>query len=330
MTDTKIKKAQEQFVNKHNDLIQNARFDLSSQEQKIIAYMISRIKPEDTGHEYKSFRLDDFLELTGASDSTLKGGSAKSHLKSTLKGMRDKSFWITRVDGKEVLCSWINKVVLDFSADLVLLRLDDELLPLLVGLGNRFTHYQLFYILEMTSGYSIRLYELLKSEAWKGKPALYTVDEIKRLLGVEGKYTGTNSANFYRKCIEIAVREINELTDIKVAFKKIKTGKTYTHLQFIFKEKQGIELKRVLQANEAKRGGQVHMETPTMNYAEAFPIAKLAENIEELANEEIPPKDTDCKTFAQLQAWQAKNKPHYNPLWLVHRAKELGIEGAGK
>ena len=329
MTDTKIKKAQEQIVSKHNDLIQNARFDLSAQEQKIIAYMISKIRPTDTGLEYKAFRLDDFLELTGASDSTRKGGSAKSYLKSTLKGLRDKSFWITRDDGKEILCSWLNKVVLDFSADIVLLRLDDELLPLLVGLSKRFMHYQLFYILEMTSGYSIRLYELLKSEAWKGKPALYKVDEIKRLLGVEGKYTGTNSANFYRKCIDIAVREINELTDLKVAFKKIKTGKAYTHLQFIFKEKQVKELGRVLQANEAKRGGQVYMETPTTN-DEAFPIAELAENIEELVNEETPLKDTDCKTFAQLQAWQAKYKPHYNSMWLVYRAKELGVEGVDK
>ena len=329
MTETKTKKAKEQLVSKHNNLIQNARFDLSAQEQKIIAFMISKIKPTDTGLEYKVFRLDDFLELTGANYSTLKGGSAKSYLKSTLKGLRDKSFWITRDDGREVLCSWLNKVVLDFRADMVLLRLDDELLPFLVGLGKNFMHYQLFYILEMSSGYSIRLYELLKSEAWKGKPALYQVDEIKRLLGVEGKYIGTNSANFYRKCIDIAVREINELTDLKVAFKKIKTGKAYTHLQFIFKVKQGKELEGVVQSNEAKRGGQVHIETPTTN-AEAFHIAEFVENIEELANEEIPTKDTDCKTFAQLQAWQAKYKPQYNPKWLEYRAKELGIEGVNK
>lgn len=326
MNDKQLKKAQEQIVSKRNDLIQKVRFDLSAQEQKIIAYMVSKIKPTDTALNYIPFRLSDFLELVGATGKTLAGGSAKSYLKDTLKALRDKSFYITREDGKEVLCAWIHKVILDYNEDTVLLRLDEDLMPLLIGLGKNFTKYPVFYILQMTSGYSIRLYELLKSEEWLNKPVLYKTDEIKRLLGADKqKMYGKNTGYFVRKCVDPAIKEINEFTDIKVRYKAIKAetrGNPITHLQFFIKSKQGAELDKARQANEAQRGGQIHMETPETN-AEAFPIAALADNIEDLAGTEIPLKDTECKTFAQLQAWRAKYRPHYHEGWIEKRAAEL-------
>jgi plasmid replication initiation protein len=236
--------------------------------------------------------------------------------------LSDKSFWITREDGKETLCRWIHKVVLDYDANTIILRLDEDLLPFLIGVGERFTKYELFWILKMTSGYSIRIYELLKSEEWKQTPVLYKTEELKRLLGVEGKYK--NNGDFVRKAVDIAVKEINNLTDMKVRYKKITKGRAITHLQFFVKEKDPVEKVEAIKANEQRRGGQLHMETPTVTAADAFPIVELAGNIKELSGE-IPEKDTDCKTFEQLQAWQAKHKPKYKPGWVFKRAKELGI-----
>ncbi len=46
-------------VVKSNDLIQKSRFNLSLQEQKIILYLISKVKPEDT--EEKIIRLIDSI-----------------------------------------------------------------------------------------------------------------------------------------------------------------------------------------------------------------------------------------------------------------------------
>lgn len=334
MTEKQLENANKQIVSKRNDLIQKVRFDLSAQEQKIIAYMVSKIKPTDTALNYVPFRLSDFLELGGSTEKTLAGGSAKNYLKDTLKALRDKSFYITREDGKEVLCAWIHKVMLDYNENTVMLRLDEDLMPLLIGLGKNFTKYPVFYILQMTSGYSIRLYELLKSETWLGKPVLYKADEIKRLLGADGvKSYAKDTRYFISKCVDPAIKEINELTDIKVRCKVIKgdtRGNPITHLQFFIKGKQGAELDKASQANEAKRGGQVHMETPTTN-ADAFPIAELAGNIEELQAEyEIPKNWMDCTTIAQLQAWRAKYKPQWNVFWVDRAAadihRERGIE----
>jgi len=324
MTEKQLTDAQNQIVSKSNELIQNVRFDLSAQEQKIIAYMVSKIKPTDTALNYVPFRLSDFLALGGATEKTLAGGSAKDYLKTTLKSLRDKSFYITREDGKEVLCAWLHKVMLDYDGNMVMLRFDEDLMPYLVGLSGRFTHYEVFYILQMTSGYSIRLYELLKSEEWLNKPVLYMTEELKRLFGVENVKTYKNTGDFCIKILDRAVKEINELADIKVRYKRITKGRKITHLQFFIKGKQGAELDKARQTNEDRRGGQVHMETPQTS-AEVFPIAELAGNIEDLQaeNDELPKEWIDCTTIAQLQEWRAKNEPHWNAFWVDKAAEDI-------
>jgi len=50
MDNEKINSTGNDSLVKHNDLIQNARYNLSVQEQKIILYLISKIKPGQQPH----------------------------------------------------------------------------------------------------------------------------------------------------------------------------------------------------------------------------------------------------------------------------------------
>ena len=50
---------------KSNDLIQKSRFQLSLQEQKIILYLISKIKPTDMEFNEYTFEIYDFLKSVG-------------------------------------------------------------------------------------------------------------------------------------------------------------------------------------------------------------------------------------------------------------------------
>jgi len=267
MIQSGLAKSKDYKVVKHNDLVQKVKFDLSEQEQKIIAYMCSRIKPTDERLEFVAFQLDEFYELTGATPKTIEGGSARSYLKTTIKALSDKSFWIKNDDGSETLCRWIHKATLDYGKNTILLRLDDDLLPYLLGISERFTQYELFWILKMKSGYSIRMYELLKSHAWRKTAVLFEVEELKKQLGADKVKSYTHMGMFLGKCIDKAIKEINELTDITVRYKKLKDGKNIRHLQFFIKEKTPDMKVKAIHANEQKaakggRKGQLHMETP--------------------------------------------------------------------
>jgi hypothetical protein len=69
-TDKKGKKEEIQVfrnyrVVKHNDLIQRSRYDLGTQEQKIILYLITKIKPEDSVLKLYEFNIQEFCEVCG-------------------------------------------------------------------------------------------------------------------------------------------------------------------------------------------------------------------------------------------------------------------------
>jgi len=255
-----IPQERSRLVVKHNDLINNTRYDLSGQEQKIIAYLISKVRPLDEVLLDYEFHYNEFLELCG---TTIQGGKARSYLKETLKKLRDKSFYITRPDGKEALCSWINKVVFDYSTNSVMLRLDEDIAPLLLMLQEKFAEYELYWILAMTSGYSIRIYEIMKAQSLgfsysKAVKVKYSVEELKSKLGLEKKYSNTGS--FTSKIIDVACREINRLSDMKISYEKIKEGKAIRYLEFVITGKNTGERMVAMEENEKARGGQLMLD----------------------------------------------------------------------
>ena len=66
-------------------------------------------------------------------------------------------------DGSESLVGWLAKVNTYKKSGIVKIRIDEDLVPYLYELKERFTQYQLYNILAMKSAFSVRIYELMKS-----------------------------------------------------------------------------------------------------------------------------------------------------------------------
>jgi len=104
-------------------------------------------------------------------------------------------------------------------------------------LKNNFTQYELLYTLAMKSQYSIRLYEILKSYEFK-KTIIYEVDNLKQMLLAENyKLFG----DFKRRVIDIAITEINNLSDISIEYELIKEGHKYVKIKFVIKLKKDLD-----------------------------------------------------------------------------------------
>lgn len=218
-------------VVKSNDLIQKSRFHLSTQEQKIILYMISKIMPSDTDFTEQEFSIMEFCTFCGIEN---KNGKNYKNIKDSIKNLADKSVWITLDNGEETLVRWISKAWINKKSGLIKIRMDDEMKPYLLQLQERFTQYEILYTLAMRSQYSIRLYELLKSYQ-NLKSHTFDIDELKRILDAANY---KRYPDFKRKVLDIAMREINEFSDINVAYEVEKVGRRYAKLNFsiIFKK----------------------------------------------------------------------------------------------
>lgn len=220
-------------VIKANDLIQKSRFQLSMQEQKIILYVISKIKPKENEFILQNFNIPEFCKICGIDNGN---GKNYKNIKDTIKILADKSVWIMLEDSSETLVRWINKAWINKKSGIVKIRLDDDMKPYLLQLQERFTQYELLYTLAMRSQYSIRLYELLKSYEFQHKK-IFDIEELKKILSAENYI---RFPDFKRKVLDISMREINNLSDITVVYEIIKESRRYAKIEFLIKLKEDL------------------------------------------------------------------------------------------
>lgn len=255
-----IQKSREYLVVKSNDLVLKSRYNYTVYEQKTLAYICSMIKPSSTDNggyvlDYE-FNILDYIHICGID----KTGRIYNTTKNILKKLSDNSMWLTLPNGSETLVRWISKVTINQQSGLVHIKLDEDLVPYLFELHNRYLSYGLKNILCMHSQFSIRLYEMfrayigLRSACDDNRtrmsrintPVPYEwvidIDELKKKLMVDNikSYNRDNSL-FRIKVLEPAYREINELSDISFDFEMLKKGKKIYAVKFTIIYKDMIE-----------------------------------------------------------------------------------------
>ena len=230
----KIAKDREYPVRKSNEIIQRAKYDLSTVELKAFAFILSKILPSDTELKEIEFSVQDFCRACGIDDES---GRNYSRIKDTLKGLRDKSFWLMNEKGVESTVGWLSKARINKGSGKIKVKLDEDLEQYLIGVFNNFTQYELISILPMKSSYSIRIYELLKSYAFTGKHE-FGLDDLKSKL-TASHYV--NFKDFRKKVLEVATEEINRYTDIEISWTPIQTGRKVSSVYFEIKQRKTME-----------------------------------------------------------------------------------------
>ena len=134
METLEIEKNRSQLVVKSNVLIRESRYSLSAQEQKLILYIVSKIKPNDTSLKDFTFDLKDLCRVCGIQAH----GQNYSDLKKVIHELHRKSFWLEN-NSVAMLCSWITGAIIYKNDTIVSISLDDKLKPYLLQLRENFT-----------------------------------------------------------------------------------------------------------------------------------------------------------------------------------------------
>lgn len=257
-------------VTQHNQLI-TSKHEMSAMEQKMVLVLISTIKKEDTKLEPKTFRVKDLAKLMKVSEELLYRDLDKvcDKLLSrviTIKNGENKKDWMK--------FNIASTAIYNHGLGSITLKLNDDASPFLLQLKELFLAHKLKEILYLNSKYSIRLYQLTKSNSYKNKFTV-TLDKFKDMLSLEQK-SYDQFSNIKLKVLTPAMDEINSKTDIKVDYKPIKTGRKVTELEFIVseKKKKGIYLEESLTksnsynytSNNSKRIKKVEKESLNRDY----------------------------------------------------------------
>lgn len=218
-----IERARNALIVKSNDLIQKSRFDLSAVQQKVVLYLISQIKPYDEEFKLYEFSIQDFCDVCGIDKES---GGNYSVLKKAIKEIADKSIWITLPDGKETLVRWIEKPYIDKNSGTIKIKIDEDMRPYLLQIGENFTKYELIWTVQFKSKYSIRLYEFIKSIHYYELATyekIYSLEELRKLMGAEE--TNKDWKNFRVRVLEPAINEINTYSNKFIEYEAITKGK---------------------------------------------------------------------------------------------------------
>lgn len=245
------------MVVKSNTLVLNSRFQYSVSQQKTIAYICSKIKPNTTDIQLEYiFDIQEYLLMIGVESS----GNQYALIKETLQSLANKAMWIPIEDKNgqgETLVRWLSNVTIYPKSGQIKIKLDEYLAPYLFDLRKKYLSYGLINILNFRSKYSIRFYELLKAHydmkrSCSGKKKYETpviewvidLDELKHLLMLD---TAENSGkfgrypDFRRKILEVAQKEINALSDMKFDFEPITKGRKTVKIKFLIQHKDAME-----------------------------------------------------------------------------------------
>lgn len=222
------------FNQEHNTVIANdilmGKQSMSLQTARLIRLLITQVAEHDKDLKTYTCRIADLADFLGVSTSNLYR-DVRSVCECAMKSVvyigtgNPKAPW--------ELIHWLDTAKYDGNGNLTL-RLSDELKPYVLELSAWFTQYKLKHILSLSSFYALRLYELIKCEDGRTggyqSELVFDLEDLRRCLGCEKKYAAFK--DFRKRVIEVAVREINDKSDIYIIPTYQKQGRAVASVAF--------------------------------------------------------------------------------------------------
>ena len=143
--------------------------------------------------------------------------------------------FLDEMDGKPVRSHWVSQAKYLDDEAIIEIMLTPAVVKEITRIDAKeaktlFTKFALEQVASMKSVYSVRLYELLTQ--WrKAKKASFALDVFRGQLGIEENEYKAMS-DFKRRVLDLAVKEINEKSDLKVSYEQIKKGVTIVGFTF--------------------------------------------------------------------------------------------------
>lgn len=225
--------------------VRTLRYGLTTQQQRIIVYLISKVCKDDKELKRVKFNISEYCDVCNLQ----KNGTEFERIKESLKSLRDKSYWIKNDDGDEILFAWVDTLVIRKNKSVEVI-LSEALRPYLLNLSQSFTAYELINALCLRQKYSLRMYELLKSYMWLGKWQT-SVKNFRETMYLKEKYPLFKELK--RNVIDCSLNEINKYCDITVTYETIKKGRSINEIVFYIQEKRGVQLTMDLMLNQEER-----------------------------------------------------------------------------
>lgn len=231
-----------QMIVKDNDLV-SASYSLGVAEQRLIFLAIIEAREQN-----KFINVGKSLRIYAKSyekQFNVEKHTAYEAMKRAVEGLYEAGFSYTKTDAESgklghYKSRWVDKIGYIDDLGCVELVFASDVIPLITRLEKRYTEYELKQVSSLQSEYAIRLYEIIIQWKAVGKTNKILLDDLRTMIGVEpSQYK--KMCNFKAKVLDLAIRQINEHTDITADYDQHKDGRIITGFTFRFKAKKNKE-----------------------------------------------------------------------------------------
>lgn len=215
-----------------------ASYGLGVVEQRLLLLAILKARETDNISEAISRTLtihaSDYMAHFGVDRAT-----AYESLENAVNGLYESEYQYIEMhpNGKREVHRerFVSGVSYSEGLGQVKLKFTPETVPLVVGLSENFTKYEIEQVSKLTSQYALRLYEILAQWRAKGKLSV-KLDELRFKFGLlDDEYLRMH--DFKKRVLDYAVAEINEHTDLSISYEQHKQGRVIVGFTFTIKQK---------------------------------------------------------------------------------------------
>jgi plasmid replication initiation protein len=227
-----------QLVTKDNSLI-GASYSLGVVEQRLIFLAIIEAREQKTLIEAGG--LLRIYAQSYAKQFDVEKHTSYEAMKRAVEGLYEAGFAYSKLDERSgkigrYKSRWVDKIGYIDDLGCVELVFASDVIPLITRLEARYTEYELKQVVGLQSEYAIRLYELIIQWRSVGKTNPISLTELREKLGLVDEYKRIEA--FKRRVLDLAVKQINEHTDITVEYEQHKQGRVIMGFTFRFKVKK--------------------------------------------------------------------------------------------
>jgi len=212
-------------IRQHNALT-NARYEYTELQLDLFFFLVSKLRKDQQSVVYE-LDIKELSALTGK----------QYHLPYLRQATADMGSRMFEVDTPERhMQLWLfRSVEYIMGTRIIEVSLSDKILPYLFDLKDNFTSYELASALRLTSKYAKRIYPLCSQWKDRGETKKYDLLEFKRMLGLlddKGNDKAARISDLRSKVLDIAVRQINEHTELHISYTLEKRGKAFHSITF--------------------------------------------------------------------------------------------------
>jgi plasmid replication initiation protein len=211
---------------RHHNALTNARYEYTELQLDIFFFLVSKLRKEQQSAVYE-LDIKELSALTGK----------QYYLPYLRKATEDMGSRMFEVDTPERhMQLWLFRSVEYIKGTRIIeVSLSDKILPYLFGLKNNFTSYGLASALRLSSKYAKRIYPICSQWKDRGETPKYSIQDFKMMLGLlneKGNDKAARISDLRSKVLDIAVRQINEHTELRISYRLEKRGKAFHSITF--------------------------------------------------------------------------------------------------